>query len=89
MRRTTSGRSRRSCPLYSWLKGLVSAIPKFFRGKGRPSQRGALVVMIGLTFYDLYHAQPAAWSQRSFSSRRETLQTLPGLDPRVVDSATY
>ena len=43
-------------PLYSWFKGLVSAIPKFFRGKGRPSQRGVLVVMIGLTFYDLLHA---------------------------------
>ena len=76
-------------PLYSWLKGFVSAAPKFFRGKGRPSQRGVLVVMIGLTFYDLYTRSSRMVPKRSFSSRRKTLETLPGLDPRVVGSATY
>ena len=65
-------------PLYSWFKGLGSAIPKFFRGKGRPSQRGVLVVMIGLTFYDLYTRASRMVPKRSFSSRAKTLRTLPG-----------
>jgi glycerol-3-phosphate dehydrogenase len=76
-------------PLYSWLKGIGSAIPKFFRGKGRPSQRGVLVVMIGLTFYDLYTRANRMVPTRSFRSRPKTLATLPGLDPQVVGSATY
>ncbi len=76
-------------PVYSWFRGLLSAIPKFIRGKGRPSQRGAIVVMIGLTFYDLYTRASRMVPKRSFSSRASTLRALPGLDPRVVGSATY
>ena len=76
-------------PVYSWFRGLASAIPKFIRGKGRPSQRGAIVVMIGLTFYDLYTRASRMVPKRSFSTRASTLQALPGLDARVVGSATY
>lgn len=76
-------------PLYSWLGGFGSAIPRFFRGKGRPSQRGVLVVMIGLTLYDLYTRASRMVPKRSFSSRTRTLRTLPALDRRVVGSATY
>jgi len=76
-------------PLYSWFKGLFAAIPKFFRGKGRPSQRGAAVVMMGLTFYDIYTRSSRMVPTRSFSRRARTLESLPGLDPDVVGSATY
>jgi glycerol-3-phosphate dehydrogenase len=76
-------------PVYSWFRGLASAIPKFVRGKGRPSQRGAIVVMIGLTFYDLYSRTSRMVPRRSFSRRGSTLRALPGLDARVVGSAIY
>jgi glycerol-3-phosphate dehydrogenase len=76
-------------PLHSWFKGLVSAIPRFLRGKGRSSQRGVVVVLIGLTLYDLFARASRLMPKRSFATRSRTLATLPGLDPRVVGSVTY
>ena len=76
-------------PLHSWFKGLVSAIPRFVRGKGRSSQRGVVVVLIGLTLYDLFARASRLMPKRSFATRSRTLGTLPGLDPRVVASVTY
>jgi glycerol-3-phosphate dehydrogenase len=76
-------------PLYSWFKGLFSAIPKFIRGKGKPSQRGAVTVMIGLTFYDIFTRASRMVPKRSFSTRAKTRKSLPGLGPGVVGSATY
>lgn len=76
-------------PVYSWLKGLLSAPTKFLRGKGRPTQRGAVVVMIGLTFYDMFTRASREVPKRSFASRARTLRALPDLDPSIVASATY
>jgi len=76
-------------PLYSWLKGLFSAVPKFLRGKGRPSQRGVAVAMIGLTVYDIYTRSSRMVPKRSFSSRSATLKEMPALDSGVVGSAIY
>lgn len=76
-------------PLYSWFKGLFSAVPKFFRGKGRASQRGAVVVMLGLTFYDIFTRSSRMVPKRSFARRPTTLASLPVLDESVVGSATY
>jgi glycerol-3-phosphate dehydrogenase len=76
-------------PLYSWVKGLASAIPRFVRGKGRSSQRGVVVVLIGLTLYDLFARASRLMPKRSFAARARTLATLPGLDPGVVGSVTY
>jgi glycerol-3-phosphate dehydrogenase len=44
---------------------------------------------VGLTFYDLYTRSSRMVPKRSFVSRRDTLASLPGLDPGVVGSATY
>jgi glycerol-3-phosphate dehydrogenase len=76
-------------PLDNWFKGIFSAIPKFIRGRGRPARRGVIVVLIGLTIYDLYTRSSRMVPKRSFASRAKTLATLPGLDPRIVGSATY
>lgn len=76
-------------PLYSWFKGLFSAVPKFLRGRGRPSQRGAVVVMLGLTFYDIFTRSSRMVPTRSFARRAKTLAGLPALDENVVGSAMY
>jgi glycerol-3-phosphate dehydrogenase len=76
-------------PLHSWFKGLFAAIPRFIRGKGRSSERGVVVVMIGLTLYDLFARASRLMPKRSFATRGRTLAGLPGLDPRVVGSVTY
>ncbi len=76
-------------PLYSWFNGLFAAIPKFIRGKGRPSQRGAVIAMIGLTAYDIYTRSGRMVPKRTFSTRRKTLESLPGLGSGVVGAASY
>jgi glycerol-3-phosphate dehydrogenase len=76
-------------PLYSWSRGLFSAPIKFLRGKGRPTERGAVVVMLGLTFYDVFTRNSRMVPKRTFSSRARTLATLPDLDPTIIGSATY
>lgn len=77
-------------PIYSTFSGLLSAPLKFLFGRsGRPAERGALLIKIGLVLYDLYSRGGRVVPRHRFAGRRRTRRELPELDPAVRYSATY
>lgn len=76
-------------PLYSHFSGLLNAPLKFLRLIERPSERGALVIRIGLFFYDWFTRKSRATPKHRMLSREAALQKHPGLNPKIVGAGTY
>ncbi len=76
-------------PIFSWTDGLFSALGKFLGLSSRPSNRGALLVKIGLSLYDLLSGSQSPLPAHQFNSRRASLAARPELDPEIVCTATY
>lgn len=76
-------------PIFSWFSGLLNAPLTFLGWLRRPSERGALVIKIGLTLYDAYAGDEAIVPRHDFNSRKASLAQFPRLNPAVVATATY
>ncbi len=76
-------------PIFSRWSGFANATAKFFDRTSKPSKRGAALVKIGLTLYDLLTARDRVLPTHSFSSRTAALRTRPLLHPGIVCTATY
>jgi glycerol-3-phosphate dehydrogenase len=76
-------------PLFSWTGGLLKS-PLIFLGLPlNPGGRGALIVKLGLTFYDFVTRKDRRTPKHRLLSRDEALRTVPGLHPGIVGAATY
>ncbi len=76
-------------PIMSWGRGLGHAARKFFGLSSKPSDRGAVVVKLGLTLYDVLVGPNRQMPRHRFHSRRAALAERPGLNPKIVCTATY
>jgi glycerol-3-phosphate dehydrogenase len=77
-------------PIYSLFSGILSAPLRFLLHRsGTPKERGALLIKVGLVFYDLFSRGGREVPTHRFAGRRRTLRELPDLDPAVKYSATY
>ncbi|HXX22757.1 MAG TPA: glycerol-3-phosphate dehydrogenase/oxidase [Terriglobia bacterium] len=76
-------------PIFSWAKGLFSAPARFLGLKVRPSDRGALLIKIGLSLYDLLTGKQAVLPTHQFKSRHVSLAARPQLNPEIVCTAVY
>jgi glycerol-3-phosphate dehydrogenase len=76
-------------PIFKLLSGLLNAPLKFLGWLEKPSERGALVIKVGLIFYDAFTGKDRAVPQHIFDGRRKSLQKFPALNPRVAYTATY
>src|SRR5919106_1508428 len=79
-------------PIFKRYSGLLNAPLKFLRLLNKPSERGSLVIKLGLMMYDAY--TDAQSGQRivpkhRFLSRTESLEKWKQLNPNVVNTATY
>ncbi|MCI0550338.1 MAG: glycerol-3-phosphate dehydrogenase/oxidase [Anaerolineae bacterium] len=79
-------------PIFKRFSGLLNAPLKFLGMLDKPSERGSLVIKIGLMMYDAYSG--AQGSQRvvpkhQFMSRNESLTKWNQLNPEIVNTATY
>jgi glycerol-3-phosphate dehydrogenase len=70
-------------PIFNWTSGMVPAVRNLLRWPARPGDRGAVVIKIGLTLYDLLAGR------HTFRSRREALALRPSLNPEIICTATY
>jgi glycerol-3-phosphate dehydrogenase len=76
-------------PLFSWTKGLLKA-PLLFLGLPlRPGGRGVLLVKLGLWFYDFVTRGNRRTPVHYIGGKEDTLWNIPGLNPRIIASATY
>ncbi len=77
-------------PIFSWCSGAVSCIRRFLHlGGTRPAHRGAVMVKIGLTFYDIFTRKHRVTPRHKFTSREEALARRPHLHPDLIRTATY
>jgi glycerol-3-phosphate dehydrogenase len=77
-------------PIYHFWSGLVQAPLKFVFGRaGKPVERGAALIKIGLTIYDLFVGPGRHTPWHRFRGKTASLRELPRLNPKVKYTATY
>ncbi len=77
-------------PIYSTFSGILSAPLRFLTHRsGKPQERGAFLIKIGLMIYDTFSRDGGAVPRHRFLGRKKSLQELPNLDPNIKYTATY
>lgn len=76
-------------PMFKWLSGLMNAPLKFMGLLDRPSERGAVVIKIGLIFYDAFTGAERTVPRHEFRLRKESLAMFPKLSPQITCTARY
>ncbi len=76
-------------PIFKIFSGLLNAPLKFFNLLDRPSERGALVIKIGLILYDAFTREQKTVPKHQFSARKKSLIRWRRLNPAIRYVATY
>lgn len=76
-------------PMYKLFSGVLNAPLKFLGLLDRPSERGALIIKLGLMMYDAYVRGDSPMPGHRFHTRREALAHWPELNPEIRYAATY
>ncbi len=76
-------------PMFKYLSGVLNAPLKFLGWLDKPSERGSLIIKLGLMMYDAYTGKTGAVPKHQFISRAESLKRWNRLNPQIVNTATY
>lgn len=82
-------------PIFATFSGVLSAPLRFLRhGAGKPRERGAVLIKVGLVIYDSFSRGGGLLGKgtvprHSFHGRKRSLAQLPHLNPEVRYTATY
>lgn len=76
-------------PIMSWSSGITAALRTLFGSTTAPRSRGALLVKLGLWLYDFYGSRSRQMPRHRMISRRQALNGIPALTPRIVALGTY
>ncbi|MFJ4045089.1 FAD-dependent oxidoreductase [Microbacterium sp. NPDC089987] len=77
-------------PIYSTFSGILSAPLRFLTHRsGKPQERGAFLIKVGLTIYDTFSRDGGVVPRHRFLGRKRSLAELPSLDPKIKYTATY
>ncbi len=76
-------------PIFTWFSGLLNAPLRFIGASDEPTDRGAVVIKIGLSLYDWYTRQQKTVPKHYFCSRSKSLELHPQLNPEIVCTASY
>jgi glycerol-3-phosphate dehydrogenase len=76
-------------PLTSRFSGIWSAARRFFGANVAPGDRGALIVRLGLSLYDLYAGTASGLPRHRFFGKGQTRKLWPELRGDVIGSAIY
>lgn len=76
-------------PIFKRFSGLLNAPLKFLGLLDRPSERGSVVIRLGLMLYDAYSGPQRVVPPHRFMGRRESLAQWRELNPAIVNTATY
>jgi glycerol-3-phosphate dehydrogenase len=75
--------------MFKYFSGLLNAPLKFLKLLDRPSERGTVVIKLGLMLYDAYTGRTGAVPRHQFLSRSESLKKWKRLNSAIVNTATY
>lgn len=76
-------------PIFGVFSGLTSGALRFLRLSRRQGRRGAVLIKLGLSLYDLLTAGRRALPTHAFHGRARTRALFPALNPGARASATY
>ena len=77
-------------PIFSMMSGLLAApIRLFTHAQGKPKERGALLIKVGLMMYDLFGRNRGKMPRHTFLGRQESLAEMPHMNPDIRFTATY
>jgi glycerol-3-phosphate dehydrogenase len=76
-------------PIFRTFSGLFNAPLKFLGWLEKPSERGGLVIKIGLIFYDAFTGKTRAVPRHVFDAHSTSLKKYPRINPAVRYTATY
>lgn len=76
-------------PIFSWFSGTFNAPLKFLNVRDKPSERGAFIIKIGLTLYDLFTWGQQTLPRHRFTSRFKSIDERPQLNHDILCTATY
>jgi glycerol-3-phosphate dehydrogenase len=76
-------------PIFKRFSGLLNAPLKFLKLLDKPSERGALIIKLGLMMYDAYTGKQRTVPRHKFFSRAESLARWKHLNPAIVNTAVY
>lgn len=76
-------------PIFKTFTGLFNAPLKFLGLLEKPSERGALIIKIGLLLYDAYTGRNRIVPRHTFVNRAKALHEFPLLNPKIQYAATY
>lgn len=76
-------------PIFHWFSGMLNAPLKFLNLLNRPSERGGVVIKLGLMMYDAYTAAQGTVPKHKVLNREKSLEKYPKLNPEIVSTATY
>ncbi len=76
-------------PIYRWFSGFLNAPLKFLNLRDKPSERGAIVIKIGLMLYDWFTRGQQGLPTHRIIGREESLKLRPKLNSDIVCTANY
>ncbi|KAA3647319.1 MAG: glycerol-3-phosphate dehydrogenase/oxidase [Chloroflexi bacterium] len=76
-------------PIFKWFSGLLNAPLKFLGLLDRPAERGAIVIKIGMVFYDAFTSRQGTVPSHKFIGRDASLDKFPQLNPDIIFTGTY
>jgi glycerol-3-phosphate dehydrogenase len=76
-------------PIFKLFSGILNAPLKFLGMLDRPSERGALVIKIGMTLYDFFTHKQGTVPKHRFLNRERSLEKFPELNPAILYTGTY
>ncbi|MBK8784790.1 MAG: glycerol-3-phosphate dehydrogenase/oxidase [Anaerolineales bacterium] len=76
-------------PMFKYFSGLLNAPLKFLGWLEKPSERGSIIIKLGLIMYDAYTGKKRTVPRHTFLSRASSLKRWNKLNPDVANTATY
>jgi glycerol-3-phosphate dehydrogenase len=77
-------------PIFSTFSGVLAAPLRFLTHKqGKPKERGAFLIKIGLTIYDSFSRDGGSVPRHKFIGHSASLKALPALNVKTRYTATY
>ncbi len=78
-----------SIPINSWFAGLIRSPLVFLGLPVKVGGRGALIVKMGLAFYDMITGRHRQTPKHYLLSKKRSLEEMPGLRDNIACTATY
>jgi glycerol-3-phosphate dehydrogenase len=76
-------------PIFKTFSGILNAPLKFLGWLDKPSERGGLIIKVGLIFYDAFTGRNRIVPRHVFDGRRKAIHKYPSLNPDIRYAATY